>query len=97
MYASIIQAQFPSDKVEAAAQIWQETIANNPPVGWQEGYLVADRGSGQVHAVALWDTETNAKAYESSGRFQQDVQQFARHLTSPPSRSTGDILAQGRR
>jgi hypothetical protein len=97
MYASIIQAQFPSDKVEAAVKIWQEAIANNPPTGWQEGYLVADRGSGQVHAIALWDSESNAKVYESSGRFQQDIQQFARHLSGAPNRLTGDVVAYARR
>ncbi|MEZ4670877.1 MAG: hypothetical protein R3E39_23485 [Anaerolineae bacterium] len=97
MFASIIHAQFPTDKLEAAVQVWQETVAGNPPTGWQEGYFVADRTSGHVHAVAIWDSEANARAYESSGRFQQDVRDFSAHLSGPPSRSTGDVMGHSRR
>ncbi len=92
MYASIITTKLKSEKIDQAVETLREILTNASPEGWQHTHLVIDRQTGQLTSFGVWDSEKDAIAYETSGRFQQDAQKMQAFMQSVPERATGEIV-----
>ncbi len=70
MYAAVIQAQIPQDKVEAITQVYRDmeaTIRQIPNL--QAFYVLMDPGTGEGLSVAVYASQADAQAAESSAPF----------------------------
>lgn len=94
MYASVITVKINPEMIDEAADALQGILTGVSPTGWQHTYLVVDRQTGQLMSFGVWNTEADAIAYETSGRFRQDIQKMNGFLESAPERTTGEIVAR---
>jgi quinol monooxygenase YgiN len=92
MYASIITTKLKSEQIDRATETLREILTSASPEGWQHTYLVVDHQSGQLMSFGVWNSEAEAVAYETSGRFQQDAQKMQAFMESAPERRTGEII-----
>ena len=46
------------------------------------------------YAITLWDTEGDAKAYESSGIYWENIAKFGNTLAEPPTRKIYEVSVQ---
>jgi len=93
MYASVISAHIQSEDFSEGIQMWQEFL--NTHLMHQEGYkgcyLLTDSKTGKVLVVNLWENEAYATAYETSGKYQQDVARFANVVRGMPFRQVYEV------
>lgn len=92
MYASIITTKLRAEQIDQAAETLRDILTSASPEGWQHTYLVVNRQTGQLMSFGVWDSEAEAVAYESSGRFQQDAQKMREFMEGAPERRTGEII-----
>lgn len=92
MYASTITAKLKSEQIDQAAEMLREILTSANPEGWQHTYLVVDRQTGQLMSFGVWNSEADAIAYQTSGRFQQDSQKMREFMEDAPKRTTGEII-----
>lgn len=92
MYASIIQAKLKPGQADQAAEMLREILTSANPPGWQHTYFMVSHQTGQLLSFGVWNSEADAVAYETSGRFQEDAQKMRPFLASAPERTTGEII-----
>ncbi len=61
--------------------------------GWREAFMLVDRDQRRWMIVGFWDSEADAKAYESSGEFKQDLNRAAGFIEGNTSREVFDVGA----
>ncbi len=68
MHARLTTRQIEPDRIDEAIGIYRDTVV--PAVSQQQGskggLVMTDRGTGQVMAISLWETEADLRAYEPS-------------------------------
>jgi heme-degrading monooxygenase HmoA len=96
MYAAMVTASIPADQLDAARQLYQERILpiaqQNP--GFKSITMLVNRQTNQMVIVVLFETEADARAIETSGRFQQAIELMAPFLTSRPTREVYEVVLQ---
>ena len=69
-----------------------------PSIGQQSGsqglLLLVDRNTGKSISIGLWDSEADAKAYETSGAFREVVAQFGDLIEAAPARELYEIVVK---
>ncbi|HXX34461.1 MAG TPA: hypothetical protein VEM15_08310 [Thermodesulfobacteriota bacterium] len=63
--------------------------------GYKSIYLLTDRKTGKGISIALWQTEADMIAGESSGYFQQQLAKFKDLFGAPPVRENYKVSVQG--
>ncbi len=96
MYIRFVSSQIKPETVDEAIQIWREQLI---PVlkgikGYKRGYLSGDRKSGKSVAVSIWETEADANAYYTSGKYAELIALFAQHMVVPPTQEQFEVFAQ---
>jgi len=93
MYASVISAHLQSEDLAESVQMWQEFLDTHLKLqeGYRGGYLLTDSKTGKVLVVNLWENEEYATAYETSGKYQQDVARFADVVRGMPFRQVYEV------
>ncbi|MDX1665258.1 MAG: antibiotic biosynthesis monooxygenase [Candidatus Promineifilaceae bacterium] len=94
MYANITVQQVKKDRMEEAAHAWQELLSTERPEGLKRAYYVHDVESGESVVFGLWESEAVAKAFESSGEYQQKVGELGEHFRGSPSRKVYEVAAR---
>ena len=94
MFMRIVRPQIKSDKVEEAAQRWQDFAGprakQNPK--FKGGYMAASIDRSSVVAVTLWEELPDAAATK---QFQSEIVAHLQDLlTGPPATEEYEILAQ---
>ena len=84
MYARLVAGSIPSDQLDQAIQLWQDTVL--PSVQQQKGFrsvrLLVDRKNGKIASLGLWETEADFQATVEWN--QNQVAKFANLFTAPP-------------
>jgi heme-degrading monooxygenase HmoA len=93
MYASVTTEKAKLDKLDEAASAWRDLLTEARPQGLKGAYYLHDRQSGEVVIVGLWNTEADARAFETSGGFQQAVGKLAAYLDEAPTRKVYELAA----
>ncbi len=68
MHARLTTRQIEPDRIEEAIGIYRDTVvpAVSQRPGSKGGLVMTDRGTGQVMAISLWETEADLRAYQPS-------------------------------
>jgi len=97
MYARVTIVQIQPGKMDEAIRIYRDSVvpAAKQQKGYKGIYLLTDRNTGKGISVALWQTEADMKAGESSGYFQQQLAKFKEIFGAPPVRENYEVSVQG--
>jgi heme-degrading monooxygenase HmoA len=97
MYARVTIVQIKPGKTDEAIGIYRDSVvpAAKQLKGHKGGYLLTDRSTGKGISIALWETEADMKAGESSGYFQQQLAKFKDIFGAPPVREHYEVSVQG--
>jgi heme-degrading monooxygenase HmoA len=96
MYIRFVNSQVNLETIDEAIQIWDEQLK---PVlkgikGYKSGYLTGDRKSGKSVAVSIWETEADAIAFNTSGKYAELIALFARHMVAPPTQEQFEVFVE---
>lgn len=86
MCARVVTVQIQPGKLDEAIQIFRDSIkpAARQQKGHQGGYLLADRQTGKVMSIALWETEADLTTGETSGYLREQMAKIAATFAAPP-------------
>jgi heme-degrading monooxygenase HmoA len=62
--------------------------------GFKGGFLLSDPNTGKGVSIALWETEDDMKASETSGYLQEQIVKFAAVLAAPPTTEHFEVAIQ---
>ena len=96
MFARVTTAQGPPDRLDEAARLIQEQVvpAARQQRGFKGAYWLADRQTGKVLAVALWESEEAMHASEAA--MEQSRSQSTQALGATiQSVERYEVIAQG--
>ncbi len=96
MYARIITSQLKPGTYDQALGIWRESIIPSleNTQGFQGGYMSNDPNTGKGMVVTLWETQADANAMNSSGKYQASIALFANLLDSKPNLEQLEVMVQ---
>lgn len=97
MYARLVTGLIPTDKLDAAVQLWQDAVL--PSVQQQPGFksvrLLVDRSNGKIASLGLWETEADFQATVAWNDGQ--VAQFAGFFSAPPEVGGYEVVVEKQR
>ena len=84
MYARMVTASIMPDKLDAAIQLWKDSVA--PTTRQQKGFvnarLYVDRNASRIRTIGLWQTEADFRA--SAAWNQEQLDKFVALFMAPP-------------
>ena len=96
MNARVTTVQVRPDKMDEAIGIYRDSVT--PAAQQQKGFkgllMLTDRNTGKGISIALWETEADMMAGESSGYFQQQLAKFKDVFSAPPVREQYEVSVQ---
>ena len=97
MYARVTFATAKLDKFDDAAKIMQDSIlpAAKKQKGFKGFYYLADRKTGKGMTIALWNTETDMLAGESSTYYKEQIAKVVPLLTGAPTMERYEVGVKG--
>jgi heme-degrading monooxygenase HmoA len=93
MFARVTIGQMPPGKLDEATGIYRDSVlpAAKQQKGFKGLYVLGDRKTGKGLTIALWETEADMLAGETSGYYQQQVAKFKNILTAPAVREVYEV------
>lgn len=96
MYARIVTSQLKPGTADQAIQVWRDKVL--PTVkgakGFKHGYMAGDRNSGKGVTVTLWETEADATAWNTSGKYAEAIAHFAQLFAAPPTQEQFEVFIE---
>ncbi len=87
MHVRVAIGQTQPGKADQAIAIYRDSIA--PAARQQNGckgvFFLADRNTGKVMSLTLWESEADMTAGEASGYYREQVAKIAPALAAPPT------------
>jgi hypothetical protein len=96
MIARLSRFQVRLDKLDEVKKIIDSSVipAAKKQQGFQSGYLLIDRKTGNCLTLGFWDTAKNALADERSGHFQQRAAMSQEFYSVPPVREIYEVSSE---
>jgi heme-degrading monooxygenase HmoA len=96
MYARVTIGQFLPAKADEGIGIYRDSVvpAAKQQKGFKGIYVLTDRKTGKGLTIALWETEADMTAGETSGYYQQQVAKFKDLFSAPPVREAYEVTVQ---
>ena len=96
MFARVTIGQFLPAKMDEATGIYRDSVvpAAKQQKGFKGLYVLGDRKTGKGLTMALWETEADMMAGETSGYYQQQVAKFKDLFSAPPVREAYEVTLQ---
>lgn len=95
MYARVVTSQLQSGKKDEWIAMARDSIV--PALRQQKGFqgfiMLADTDSDKCIAYSIWETETDLRASETSGFYQEQVAKLKSVLALPPVREICELTA----
>ena len=96
MHAAVTIAKVQAGKLDEAVKIWQDLSLEIENIQGAKGaYLFTDHNTGKGIGIVLYETEADAKATATSGRFQEMISLFAGVLDGQAVREIYEVTVQG--
>lgn len=96
MHARVVTSQLKPGTVDQAVQIWREKVI--PTIegakGFKRGYMTGDRNTGKGLVFTLWETEADATAWNTSGKYQEVISHFATLFVTPPTQEQFEVFIE---
>ena len=96
MHAAVMTFRVTPGKTEEAVLIYLGSVVPKmrEQRGFRGGLVLSSAEMDEGYTVALWETEEDVEAYESSGLYQQQVAKFGNLLAEPPTRELYEVSMQ---
>ncbi len=96
MYARVTITQILPGKTDEAISVFRDSVvpAAKQQKGSKGAYLLTDRKTGKGISIALWETEAEMTASETSGYYQQQLAKFKNLFGAPPVRESYEVSLQ---
>lgn len=96
MHTRIVTSQLKPGTVDQAIQIWHDRVVPTLKAakGFKRSYLSGDRNSGKSMAISIWETEADATAWVSSGKYAEVIAHFAQHFAAPPTQEQLEVFVE---
>jgi heme-degrading monooxygenase HmoA len=93
MYARVSIGQMLPAKADEAIGIYRDSVvpAAKQQKGFKGLFVLTDRKTGKGLTIALWESEAEMMAGETSGYYQQQVAKFKDILSTPPVREAYEV------
>ncbi len=87
MYARIVTVVIQPGRMDEVINVFRDSIkpASRQQKGYKGGYFLTNRGTGKAISIALWETEADMAAGESSGYLQEQIAKVASAFAAPPT------------
>jgi len=97
VYVSITTLGLEQSRVSEFVAFYQRLLPFLRDVkGWQDLYLLVDHEAGEGRVLAMWETEADAYAFESSGQFRAVISQLQNVAGGPADRQVYDVVFRAR-
>lgn len=94
MHANITIWKVRRQNFDDAASAWESLLGKqHPPEGLRRADYLLDRETGESVVVGVWETEQDARAFESTGAYQQAVSEVAGLYEGEPRRRVYEVAA----
>ncbi len=96
MYAAVISVPLAPDRLEEAHRAYEAEmlpIVQQLP-GFRGLQVLADRATGNLLAIALYETEVEANAAGANAAVRQAQQHLGRFMTGTPTREVYEVTLQ---
>jgi heme-degrading monooxygenase HmoA len=90
-YNSVTMVQVHPDKVDELIRIYKQLAQATQAAGLKGARLLTNRVTGKALIIGRWETEADAKAFESSPTFQAAAANLGTMLTAPPTREYYEV------
>ncbi len=96
MYARVVTVQTQPGKTEEAIRIYRDSVmpAAKQQQGFKGAFMLTDPNTGKGLSIALWETEADLRAGETSGYYQEQIAKFAQVFAAPPTREAYEVSVQ---
>ena len=96
MFARLIICEWKSDKLGEGIELYRDSVipAAKPQKGFRGGYLLTDRKTGKGISIALWESEEDLIAGETSGYLREQLGKFKDYFAAPPVREIYEVSLQ---
>ena len=91
MFARVNYVRFKPDRIEEVIERWPAAVASYRGAGFERGYLLLDRASGQSVSVIFFAAEADMMANETGGTLKQAVAQFDDLRLSEPDKHCYEV------
>jgi heme-degrading monooxygenase HmoA len=93
MYARATTAQVQPGKMDELVSILLDTVlpAARQQHGYKGGLVLTNPDTGKAEIIALWETEADMTAGESSGYYRDQVAKVMPSLAGPPVREVYQV------
>ena len=95
MFARVVIVQIDPDRTDEAISLYGDSVvpAAEQQQGFRGMYLLTS-GTGKGISIALWETEADMQAGETSGYLQEQINKFGALFTAPPVTEHYDVSVQ---
>ncbi len=96
MYARVTTIQIQQGKVDEGISIYRDSVvpAAQQQKGFKGGLFLSNPNTGKGVSIALWDSEADMEAVESSGYYQEQILKFAAIIAAPPTTEHYEVSIQ---
>ena len=96
MYAAVITGQIQPGKVDEVDRLVQERVIPSLKTipGLKRHYGLVDRTTGEIVAVALYETEEAVRAAGNSEQFRQIIGALSSFLAGQPQRKVYEVASE---
>ncbi len=87
MYARIVTVQIQPGRIDEVINVFRDSIkpASKQQKGNKGGYFLTNRETGKAISIALWESEADMAAGESSGYLREQIAKVASAFAAPPT------------
>ncbi len=96
MFARHVTIQLQPGKADETAAIYRDKVipALQQQAGFKSAFLLIDPTTPKGISIALWETEADMLASETSGFFQDQIVKFADVFAGPPVKEYYQVSVQ---
>ncbi len=96
MDGTVTTIQLKSGTMDEAIRVYQDSVVSvlKQQKGLMHAYMTTDRSRDKVVIFAVWETDAQARAFESSGEWQRQVAKIAPLLVGQPTREVYEISVE---
>ncbi len=97
MFVRVITVLLKPEKLDEAASIYQSVVVPTAQAqkGCQSASFLLNRASGKGCSIAVWETEEDMKAGETSPYLREQIARMAPTFASQPVVEDYEMVAQG--
>lgn len=93
MFGRVNYVTFKKDKLDLVSKMWPESVATYRGKGFEAGYFLLDRASGNSVSVVVFANEASMRGNETAGDFRNAESKFRELRLTEPDKHYYEVVA----